>query len=273
MSLKNLIFFMSILFAIFITSCRLDNTICQNDFCDHHEPKSKWVFDDTLGIESNFMLEFKYNAQGKVLQQESFEMPNRVLVFRLVSEYNVMGQLIQEKRFSEQGQASATKRPPFVFVGNTTYQYENGRLISRKDFNLDRQQMSYLTYTYDSQNRLKTIWRFLKTSTKLQSAESYDYDEEGRVILQKQLGSDSTVSSSLRKIYKGNLLIKTQTIDNQGNAFWHNDFIYDGKGNILETLANGKVNIQMTYCNCNLTQKITYHPTMGDIWYVERYKY
>lgn len=273
MNLKNLILFMSILFTIFITSCRLDNTICQNDFCDHHEPKSKWVFDDTLGIEPYFMLEFKYNAQGKVLQQESFEMPKRILVFRLVSEYNASGQLIQEKRYGEQGQGSATKRPPFVFVGKTTYEYQNGFLISRKDFNLDGQQMSYSTYTYDNQNRLKTIWLFLRTSTKLQSAESYDYDDEGRVILQKQLNSDSTVSGSLRKIYNGNLLIKTQTIDSQGNAFWYNDFIYDGKGNLLETSANGTVNTQMTYCNCNLTKKITHHPTMGGIWFVERYKY
>jgi hypothetical protein len=272
MNLKSTIFGLSILLAGFSTSCRYDNNACQDDYCDRNNPKRALVFDDTLDTEPH-MLEFKYNAQGKVIQRESYEMPKRVLIYRLVSEYNASGQLVQEKRFGESGQGSATARPPFVFVGNTTYEYENGLLKTDRTFNLDREQKNYRTYTYDSQNRLKTLWTFLDTSTKPNRGESYDYDSTGNVILQKQLSGDSSVTSSLKKMYGGNLLIKTQTLDKQNNPFWENDFIYDGLGNLLETLSNKQVSTRMTYCSCNLTQEIIFHPTMGGLWTVTRYEY
>ncbi len=256
------------------TSCRYDHIACSTEYCDKQNPQRRLVFYDTLTTEPHFMVEYKYNAQGKVIQLESFEMPKRVLIFRLVSNYNNAGQLIEEQRFSENGQGSATSRPPFVFVGNTVYSYQNELLIMQKSFNLSREQTSYYTYAYDSLSRLKTVFSFLRTATKPNRGWSYDYNNLGQIVLEKQLNGDSTVSTSLKKIYRGNLLIKTQTLDKQGVVFTQNDFIYDALGNLLETQSNGLVTSRSTYCSCNLTQQIVFDLAWGGgIGSVTRYEY
>jgi antitoxin component YwqK of YwqJK toxin-antitoxin module len=217
---------------------------------------------------------YQYNAQGKVTQRESFEMPKRILIARLKSVYNNAGQLVEEQRYGESGQGTATARPPFVFVGNTVYDYQNGRLVTQKSFNLDKKQVSYSTYLYDSQNRLRTIWSFLETSTKPLYGFAYDYDDTGRVVLEKGLNADSTTRSALRKIYNGDWVIKTQTLDNQGRVIHENDYIRDGLGNLLEARSNGQTISKMIYCGCNLTQEIRFDLfSGGGIQSVSRYEY